>query len=192
MLDGRVLGASQVEYKPFGKPPLKREGTRRPLRHAAPSGTSHVGQQRHGGIASLLQVTNKRSARCPGRAGSMLSAGQKMGSGNGRWPARSCSSAPRPRLRGSARGPRLEQKLLGRAYVRVVDRARKPQLQRRGLRAFGLGLHLVALKAERLEACCHRHSAHPAPICCPQAAHLPSCSASSSFFCRWLGVILGP
>ena len=23
--DGRVLGASQVEYKPFGKPPLKRE-----------------------------------------------------------------------------------------------------------------------------------------------------------------------
>ena len=26
MQDGRVLGASQVEYKPFGKPPLKREG----------------------------------------------------------------------------------------------------------------------------------------------------------------------
>ena len=25
MLDGRVLGASQVEYKPFWKPPLKRE-----------------------------------------------------------------------------------------------------------------------------------------------------------------------
>ena len=25
MLDGRVLGASQVEYKPFGKLPLKRE-----------------------------------------------------------------------------------------------------------------------------------------------------------------------
>ena len=25
MLDGRVLGASQVEYKPFEKPPLKRE-----------------------------------------------------------------------------------------------------------------------------------------------------------------------
>ena len=25
MLDGRVLGASQVEYKPFGKFPLKRE-----------------------------------------------------------------------------------------------------------------------------------------------------------------------
>ena len=25
MLDGRVLGASRVEYKPFGKPPLKRE-----------------------------------------------------------------------------------------------------------------------------------------------------------------------
>ena len=25
MLDGRALGASQVEYKPFGKPPLKRE-----------------------------------------------------------------------------------------------------------------------------------------------------------------------
>ena len=30
MLDGRVLEASQVEYKPFGKPPLQREvhGTR--------------------------------------------------------------------------------------------------------------------------------------------------------------------
>ena len=27
MLDGRVLGASQVEYKPFGKPPLKRESS---------------------------------------------------------------------------------------------------------------------------------------------------------------------
>ena len=26
MLDGRVLEASQVEYKPFGKHPLKREG----------------------------------------------------------------------------------------------------------------------------------------------------------------------
>ena len=25
MLDGRVLGASQVEYEPFGKPPLQRE-----------------------------------------------------------------------------------------------------------------------------------------------------------------------
>ena len=25
MLDGRVLGASQVEYRPFGKPPLQRE-----------------------------------------------------------------------------------------------------------------------------------------------------------------------
>ena len=28
MLDGQVLGASQVEYKPFGKPPLKREPRR--------------------------------------------------------------------------------------------------------------------------------------------------------------------
>ena len=27
MLDGRVLKASQVEYKPFGKPPLKREAS---------------------------------------------------------------------------------------------------------------------------------------------------------------------
>ena len=25
MLDGRVLEASQVEYKPFGKPPLQKE-----------------------------------------------------------------------------------------------------------------------------------------------------------------------
>ena len=36
MLDGRVLGASQVEYKPFGKPPLKRESTA----CAAPRSTS--------------------------------------------------------------------------------------------------------------------------------------------------------
>ena len=39
MLDGRVLGASQVEYKPFGKPPLKKKGRllrrRRPLRRRA-------------------------------------------------------------------------------------------------------------------------------------------------------------
>ena len=35
MLDGRVLGASQVEYKPFGKPPLKREiVTKKRLRRA--------------------------------------------------------------------------------------------------------------------------------------------------------------
>ena len=27
MLDGQVLGASQVEYKPFGKPPLQRDAT---------------------------------------------------------------------------------------------------------------------------------------------------------------------
>ena len=32
MLDGRVLGASQVEYKPFGKLPLQREGTVAPRR----------------------------------------------------------------------------------------------------------------------------------------------------------------
>ena len=31
MLDGRALGASQVEYKPFGKPPLKREAWTREL-----------------------------------------------------------------------------------------------------------------------------------------------------------------
>ena len=45
MLDGRVLGASQVEYKPFGKPPLKRElvprlslsGARAPPAAPAPS-----------------------------------------------------------------------------------------------------------------------------------------------------------
>ena len=27
MLDGRVLGASQVEYKPFGKPPLNKKSS---------------------------------------------------------------------------------------------------------------------------------------------------------------------
>ena len=31
MLDGRVLEASQVEYKPFGKPPLQREPLPGPL-----------------------------------------------------------------------------------------------------------------------------------------------------------------
>ena len=31
MLDGRALGASQVEYKPFGKRPLKREGASQDL-----------------------------------------------------------------------------------------------------------------------------------------------------------------
>ena len=38
MLDGQVLGASQVEYKPFGKLPLKREQftTLQPLRTAPP------------------------------------------------------------------------------------------------------------------------------------------------------------
>ena len=30
MLDGRVLGASQVEYNPFGKPPLKCSSWTRP------------------------------------------------------------------------------------------------------------------------------------------------------------------
>ena len=31
MLDGRVLGASQVEYKPFGTPPLQRDSKQRRL-----------------------------------------------------------------------------------------------------------------------------------------------------------------
>ena len=38
MLDGRVLEASQVEYKPFGKPPLQREL----LRRSAFSGSATV------------------------------------------------------------------------------------------------------------------------------------------------------
>ena len=38
MLDGRVLGASQVEYKPFGKPPLKREDVLRSAAGASSSG----------------------------------------------------------------------------------------------------------------------------------------------------------
>ena len=41
MLDGRVLGASQVEYKPFGKPPLKREPSNRSW--AAVGGRAVVG-----------------------------------------------------------------------------------------------------------------------------------------------------
>ena len=35
MLDGRVLEASQVEYKPFGKPPLQREHKRGNERYQA-------------------------------------------------------------------------------------------------------------------------------------------------------------
>ena len=41
MLDGRVLEASQVEYKPFGKPPLKREAQRLQSLHAARKGLPH-------------------------------------------------------------------------------------------------------------------------------------------------------
>ena len=41
MLDGRVLEASQVEYKPLGKPPLQREPGRR--------GPEAVQLQHHGG-----------------------------------------------------------------------------------------------------------------------------------------------
>ena len=44
MLDGRVLGASQVEYKPFGKPPPSKERAP-PSKSAAvtvPSGTPTV------------------------------------------------------------------------------------------------------------------------------------------------------
>ena len=41
MLDGRVLEASQVEHKPFGKPPLKRE--------APPYASWHLNARRLGG-----------------------------------------------------------------------------------------------------------------------------------------------
>ena len=40
MLDGRVLGASQVEYKPFGNPPLKRECWATRARGSSWSGTA--------------------------------------------------------------------------------------------------------------------------------------------------------
>ena len=40
MLDGRVLEASQVEYKPFGKPPLQRER----LEHGAPGFLGAAGE----------------------------------------------------------------------------------------------------------------------------------------------------
>ena len=50
MLDGRVLGASQVEYKPFGKPPLKRE--RRGLEDPLAANRGHVAARQEN---SLLQ-----------------------------------------------------------------------------------------------------------------------------------------
>ena len=54
MLDGRVLGASQVEYKPFGKPPLKREEPDRLHRpRSKPPNTSKTGLARTSGRTRL-------------------------------------------------------------------------------------------------------------------------------------------
>ena len=49
MLDGQVLGASQVEYKPFGKPPLKREA-------ALPQGLALLAERFHRRPALLLAL----------------------------------------------------------------------------------------------------------------------------------------
>ena len=56
MLDGRVLGASQVEYKPFGKLPLKREKEQQPWRTAGEvagtlAGAAGVGAAATAGLA---------------------------------------------------------------------------------------------------------------------------------------------
>ena len=73
-LDGRVLGASQVEYKPFGKPPLKREAAPRPRRRAArPCDTPALKDERRqlgapgvlhdAGAASSAQSTHYTNSR---------------------------------------------------------------------------------------------------------------------------------
>ena len=69
MLDGRVLGASQVEYNLFGKPPLKKELIYTHLTRTAKENYSSrayidVGTGR---IAFLWHKTVQRSYSCNGR-----------------------------------------------------------------------------------------------------------------------------
>ena len=71
MLDGRVLEASQVEYKPFGKPPLQREVRPRsgllqePCLHA-PEGRrgSHLFEQLRRFEISIIEKARKRELVC--------------------------------------------------------------------------------------------------------------------------------
>ena len=56
MLDGRVLGASQVEYKPFGKPPLKRELRRLPLWVGMRDGAHWSGTAPSGEVAGFRRT----------------------------------------------------------------------------------------------------------------------------------------
>ena len=72
MLDGRVLGASQVEYKPFGKPPLKRERGRELFKAvASQSGVAifEPHQHKHASVAevqgSLGQYLSTLTAEYP-------------------------------------------------------------------------------------------------------------------------------
>ena len=60
MLDGRVLEASQVEYKPFGKPPLKtnhacthRKAAEKVILSSC-GGSNHEARKRELGIFFLL------------------------------------------------------------------------------------------------------------------------------------------
>ena len=64
MLDGRVLGASQVEYKPFGKPPLKREVPQQPYFSCIPALWFYHGKIRQrppGSSAARFPASNLES-----------------------------------------------------------------------------------------------------------------------------------
>ena len=88
MLDGQVLGAFQVEYKPFGKPPLKREPDH--CGKAARAGRGAQDALLHPGSAGRPLGAQVRAGRLPaiaGRAG--LWAGRPMSTASlsATWPA---------------------------------------------------------------------------------------------------------
>ena len=62
MLDGRVLEASQVEYKPFGKPPLKREmdestkNALNPTPMRMPRKSGHILQRRRSEVSKRANI----------------------------------------------------------------------------------------------------------------------------------------
>ena len=65
MLDGRVLGASQVDCKPFGKPPLKREGVGTGFHRASAEGPEAMlsSQHRFRSVFFTIHTPNRQSWR---------------------------------------------------------------------------------------------------------------------------------
>ena len=65
MLDGRVLGASQVEYKPFGKLPLKRETLPPPECHSKTEAAEPASlQDQSRGPGALRNIHWTKAAIC--------------------------------------------------------------------------------------------------------------------------------